>query len=220
MRGDLLDIEQGPRAESVRAADGPSLNLGGGFSWKHEGWANLEQDQGHDLAISGLSGIADASVARIFCSHSLEHIPVEAARRLIVDCHRVLKPGGVLRLVLPDAEKFVRAWREGNTAFYEGNPCLPPHFNSEIDCLMHMGGNPESFERPSKIGHWFFWDRYSLTWLLVCAGFRTIHDSDFGASLDPVMREIATMDKKYGMPLRGFDNPLTRPISVYIEAVR
>jgi SAM-dependent methyltransferase len=197
-----------------------NLNLGGGGAWKHDGWTNLEYDLGYDLARVGLTDFRTGSVSRIFCSHSLEHMPIESARRLVADCHRVLKPGGVLRLVLPDCEKFVRAWREGDKQFYLGNGFLTPHFQSEVDCLIHMGGNPESFEKPSKITHYFFWDRYSLTWLLVLAGFRTIHDSAFGESVDPVLRQTAAMDEKTGMPLTGFDNPFTKPISVYLEAVR
>ncbi len=201
-------------------AAGLSLNLGGGVQWAHPGWTNLEYELGYDLSTRGLSGFADGSVRRAFCSHSLEHMPIEAARRLIADCRRVLQPGGVLRLVLPDCEKFVRAWREGDAAFYAGNRFLAPHFSSELDCLRHMGGSPKSFEQPSKIGHWFFWDRYSLTWLLVLCGFERIIDASFGESVDPEMRETATMDQTTGMPLRGFDNPFTQPISVYLEAIQ
>jgi|GEM_PF-2896093 len=205
--------------------EGTQLNLGGGAAWKHDGWTNLEYDLGYDLAISGLADFETGSADRLFCSHSLEHMPIEAARRLVSDAWRVLKPGGVLRLVLPDCEAFVRAWRGGRDSgrdsdFYAGNACLTPHFKGETDCLRHMGGNPASFDKPSRIGHYFFWDRYSLTWLLVCAGFEMIYESRFGESRDPAMREVATMDPASGMPLRGFDNPLTRPISVYIEAVR
>ncbi len=139
---------------------------------------------------------------------------------MLCDCYRVLKPGGLLRLVLPDCEKFVRAWREGDELFFKGSPYLTPHFASEVECLVQMGGNPQALDKPSNIGHWSFWDRYSLSWLLAVAGFRTIHDSAFGRSIDPALREIATMDHATGMPLRGFDNPLTQPISVYLEAVR
>ncbi len=61
-----------------------NLNLGGGPSWKHEGWTNLEYELGYDLASKGLSDFRDASVSRAFCSHSLEHT---RPSRALVSCY-------------------------------------------------------------------------------------------------------------------------------------
>jgi SAM-dependent methyltransferase len=40
----------------------------------------------------------------------LEHLDPDAATRLLADCHRVLKPGGILRIVVPDLETIARLY--------------------------------------------------------------------------------------------------------------
>lgn len=44
----------------------------------------------------------DASVDVVYSSHTLEHMSREDGRSLLIECLRVLKPGGLLRIVVPD----------------------------------------------------------------------------------------------------------------------
>jgi len=79
------------------------LNLGGGKTWHEEGWVNLDRGlDGYDLSDRLLTPFGNGSVDLIFTAHCLEHLTFENAALLLVDCHRVLVPGGVFRLVLPD----------------------------------------------------------------------------------------------------------------------
>jgi SAM-dependent methyltransferase len=43
----------------------------------------------------------------VYHSHFFEHLPRPAAKTFLAECRRVLKPGGVLRMVLPDLEAIV-----------------------------------------------------------------------------------------------------------------
>jgi len=43
----------------------------------------------------------------IYGSHVLEHLYLEEAKRLLKECHRVLRPGGVLRMAVPDLRAIV-----------------------------------------------------------------------------------------------------------------
>ena len=54
--------------------------------------------------------LADDSTALVYSSHFLEHIPRSDVPAFLHECHRVLVPGGVLRLVLPDLENMVREY--------------------------------------------------------------------------------------------------------------
>ena len=47
---------------------------------------------------------ADGSYDVVYHSHFLEHLDVDAARALMAECHRVLKPAGCIRVVVPDLE--------------------------------------------------------------------------------------------------------------------
>src|SRR6266496_1968115 len=59
----------------------------------------------------------DGFAEAIYASHLLEHLPRDAAVRLVQECRRVLRPHGVLRLALPDlramAERYVRDGEPG-----------------------------------------------------------------------------------------------------------
>jgi len=47
------------------------------------------------------------SIDAIFSSHVLEHLFMDEVERLIPELHRVLKTGGVCRVVVPDLEKII-----------------------------------------------------------------------------------------------------------------
>lgn len=49
----------------------------------------------------------DGSVDGCYASHLLEHLSRDGARRLLIECLRVLRSGGVLRLAVPDLEVIV-----------------------------------------------------------------------------------------------------------------
>jgi SAM-dependent methyltransferase len=46
-------------------------------------------------------GWPDASVDVVYTSHTLEHLSHDDGRALLAECARVLRPGGVLRVVVP-----------------------------------------------------------------------------------------------------------------------
>jgi SAM-dependent methyltransferase len=52
----------------------------------------------------------DGSAEAVYGSHVLEHLYLEEGARLLRECHRVLGPGGVLRLVVPDLGAAVREY--------------------------------------------------------------------------------------------------------------
>jgi predicted SAM-dependent methyltransferase len=52
----------------------------------------------------------DASVDVIYTSHMLEHLDRETARRFLKETQRVLRPGGWIRIAVPDLERYVREY--------------------------------------------------------------------------------------------------------------
>ena len=47
----------------------------------------------------------NGSVDVVYHSHVLEHLDKDVAKRFLLECQRVLKPGGVIRIVVPDLER-------------------------------------------------------------------------------------------------------------------
>lgn len=54
--------------------------------------------------------VDEGSAKLVYSSHFLEHIPKPQVMHFLAECLRVLKPGGVLRLVLPDLEEMARSY--------------------------------------------------------------------------------------------------------------
>lgn len=99
------------------------LNVGCG-STLHSHWVNLDVAPApgvipHDLRRA--LPFADASFDAVYGSHVLEHLEPDAGSRLIGECHRVLRPGGVLRLVVPDLERIARLYLDSLAAAEAGD---------------------------------------------------------------------------------------------------
>jgi len=89
------------------------LNLGCGTDYK-EGWINIDNNSDNNVQKLDLSWdlrnplpFADNSVDFIFNEHFFEHLTVEEAKKVMTDIGRVLKPGGVMRIAMPDLESVV-----------------------------------------------------------------------------------------------------------------
>jgi len=84
------------------------VNLGCG-SRCHPDWINIDiaptrnEVIAHDLS-RGIP-LADASCDVVYHSHLLEHLRPPQALQFMRDCLRVLRPGGVLRVAIPDLEQ-------------------------------------------------------------------------------------------------------------------
>jgi len=90
--------------------DGIKLNLGCGNSWettyKTHGFVGLDIfDFGQQHVANVLNGLPydDNSVSQIRASHFLEHFLVDDAIKILNECHRVLKPGGSMHVIVPSA---------------------------------------------------------------------------------------------------------------------
>lgn len=97
------------------------LNLGCG-AFPTDGFINVDvrEIEGVVDVVADLGHLPfeQGSVAEILASHVLEHFPEEElARRLLPYWVSLLKPDGVLRAIVPDAEAMMRSWAEGRTTF-------------------------------------------------------------------------------------------------------
>jgi len=90
-----------------------ALNLGCGRRF-HSDWVNVNfTSTGPSVIAADLSrGIpfAEQSFDVVYHSHLLEHFPKSEAPELISECYRTLKPGGVVRVVVPDLENIARQY--------------------------------------------------------------------------------------------------------------
>lgn len=113
----LFSLRYRHKLSQLRRRGGLKLNLGCADR-PRKGWINVDalRFPGVDILLDLRRRLpfVDDSAGFIFMEHVLEHFDLDDARRLLSECHRVLKPGGVMRLVVPDGEKYLRAYSEGN----------------------------------------------------------------------------------------------------------
>jgi predicted SAM-dependent methyltransferase len=64
-------------------------------------------------AVDDLFMIQNGSVDLIYACHILEHFNRNSRLRVLREWHRVLKPGGILRIAVPDFEMCARLYLEG-----------------------------------------------------------------------------------------------------------
>jgi predicted SAM-dependent methyltransferase len=88
----------------------PYLNLGCGSHFNRQ-WVNVDTlKSGEDvIAHNLLEGVPfdDNSFEVVYHSHVLEHFQKNDAPKFIAECYRVLKPGGIIRIAVPDLEQIV-----------------------------------------------------------------------------------------------------------------
>jgi SAM-dependent methyltransferase len=79
-----------------------------------DGWENLDYSvRGGAVQKADLLGrlpLSDHCAALVYSSHFLEHIPRDLVSGFLEECYRVLEPGGVIRLVLPDLEELCKSY--------------------------------------------------------------------------------------------------------------
>ncbi|MGV3723054.1 MAG: class I SAM-dependent methyltransferase [Actinomycetota bacterium] len=102
------------------AGSGPvKLHLGCGESPK-PGWVNVDLvGLPTDLAwnLDRSLPFADCTVDAIFHEHVLEHLELDRGLAMVRECFRVLKPGGLLRIGVPDARKYIESYCESSHSF-------------------------------------------------------------------------------------------------------
>lgn len=60
----------------------------------------------------------DGSVEGIYCSHTLEHLQPHVVEFTMMDAWRILRKGGVFRVILPDMELYGDAYQNCDLAFF------------------------------------------------------------------------------------------------------
>ena len=97
------------------------LNWGCG-KWPEPGWINSDQKQGPGIDITcdirGGLPLETASIDYAVSIHGLPEVPYPDVIPVLQELRRILKPGGVLRLSLPDLEKAIRAYLDNDRNYF------------------------------------------------------------------------------------------------------
>jgi predicted SAM-dependent methyltransferase len=144
--------------------------------------------------IDDLSPFADESVDLVYASHCLEHFSYHRVHAVLTEWRRVLKPGGVLRLGVPDLDRLLE--------IYEAS-------GRDIESIQGylMGGQTYPLNY-----HLAAFTKRSLTDRLKAVGFREVRGWEQGSDELTSLPDCTALTVNVGAR--------TYPISLNLEATR
>lgn len=188
------------------------INLGSG-PYVVKGMINIDFystagiDYGADLRYP--LNIASDSIDGIFCEHTLEHLTYAEVGNLLKECHRIMKPGAVLRVVLPDLALFIESYSSGNSAWFAEWERLMFIDSADSDRAKRRLATPLqaiSFVT-QEYGHQSSWDVPTLKVYLEKAGFGEVFQTGFRTGrCSELLIDLDEADRKF--------------VSLYVETVK
>ena len=202
LQGDVRALEApylAAQAErlGLAGARGLKLHLGAG-PHAIAGWLNVDA-RGGDLRadLRWPLPLADGAARFVFAAHVLEHFYRDLeVPGILRELRRVLEPGGVLRLAVPDLEAYLRAYAAGDAAFFEGRRAAWPvgaRAPTHLDQFLAYAGANQPLELFDT--HKYGYDFETLAAALRDAGFGPITRSAFMQSEHPELRVDDQSDK-------------------------
>jgi hypothetical protein len=210
LRGELAGLRESHLAQQLQALgldkSSRELNLHIGCGkGTLPGWVNIDVHPA-PLAMNVLRGLpfGAGSTRYVFVSHFLEHLffPRDVLP-FLAELRRVLVPGGVVRIVVPDIEQCIEAYTTDNRAFFgsrrETWSWWPENPTRLEDFLGYAGAGAE----PAYLfeSHKYGYDFETLQRTLGDAGFASIKRSDYMLSEHAPLRvdDISDVARaKYG----------------------
>ncbi len=169
----------------------PRLHLGCGRN-SLPGWYNIDLFPA-ELALELRWGLpfAEGSIELVYLAHLFEHLYKKTdAPRLLREICRVLAPGGIVRIIVPDAEAYMRAYVERDEKFFAMQrrvwPAWAPQARTHLEAILGYLGAAESPKNFAQ--HKYGYDFVTLGLLLEEAGFRDVVRSSYMASEHAALR--------------------------------
>jgi predicted SAM-dependent methyltransferase len=181
------------------------VNLGCGGDIR-SGWINVDLGLGYKPVLTGDRifipfdlrrglPLAPGSCSFIYSSHFFEHLEFPQGQRLFADCFRALRPGGQLRLALPDYRLLFGAYVAGKRDVFD----LLTH---EIDEPEHaLLADYMTYIVYQHGEHRCIYDEERIAHVLRSTGFQRVECSSYQPGMDN-------------------DNALRRRYSFYTQAVK
>jgi len=132
----------------------------------------------------------------VYASHVVEHLYENEVAALLAECLRILRPGGVVRIVVPDVEAIVTQYLERKRGPLGSDEPLPADWLNEMLHFQERNG-PSGFVLHRLYGalselhyHKWMYDAEALTARMVRAGLSDVRECELWDSRIPGIRDI------------------------------
>lgn len=189
----------------VRKQKGISLNVGSGGRGLSN-WINTDityhKDTYFRMDLRRKLPFKDGSVKRIFAEHVIEHIEFrQNLPKALSEFHRILEDGGTLRIIVPNAKRFIEAYIENSAQKWAALGFDLSNFPKDMPTPMCMINHV--FHQNGE--HYFGYDFETMAWILKQAGFSQVIEQEFKQSIDSDL---------------AIDREEHRSYSLYVDAIK
>jgi len=211
LRFELISVKGRFLNSKFGSTDGKEyLQLGSGED-RFEGFlnSNFFSDKHADAHVDARFPLQfkNAVFRGVYAHHVVEHFSYVDAFKLFHEIHRVLKPKGVFRMIVPNLEVFMRLCMDPDPQIRQHIfNLLPPNHMSELQVKTPLEMVDYMFRDQKCNRHLSAWDMETSTVRLIEAGFSEVRQCAVNASLDPM--------------LTNRDKPHWRAFSLYVEAIK
>jgi predicted SAM-dependent methyltransferase len=178
----LSDTDGKLRTHYLAKASAPKLQIGGGWHLL-EGWLNT--DLGEVPGVMQMDAttaypFADGTFACVYSEHMIEHVSLSGGQAMLRECHRVLRDGGLIRIVTPDLKALL--------GLYDAKPGgLAKRYQDFFHQAFADAGYPRTATGVINAqfrlwGHQFIYDEATLIETMAAAGFKDIVRKPLGQS--------------------------------------
>lgn len=134
--------------------------------------------------------VAHGTARGVYASHVLEHLSLDDLRQALVNTHKLLVPGGIFRLVVPDLQERAKRYVEeaGRKSPEAAGVFLSTSGLGQEQRPRTLLQHARQMIGGSK--HLWMWDEYSMTAELKNANFVEIRRCEFGDSTDHMFSSV------------------------------
>jgi predicted SAM-dependent methyltransferase len=184
------------RKAAKMPTSGLKLELGSGHI-RREGWAHIDLfGRTADLRLDLRRPLpfGNESVEEIHSEHFLEHLEYPEGLSLLAECYRVLQPGGLISIGVPDPRDALAAYVRGDNNFFE-------HVSEGMHDTEHGWTPPDWVKTPMQHlnfifhqygDHRFIYDVDTLSRALLEVGFVDLRERPFDPIRDSATRQDGT----------------------------
>lgn len=148
---------------------------------------DLENDDSLHLDLREKLPFDSQSVSEIYSEHLWEHLPEQYAMQLFIECHRVMTPGGLFTIGVPDTQILLESYVNK----------LPVNDFKLINIEKDLPPNPTRLQIVNLLfrgfGHHYMYDYETTEKLLSSVGFIEIHRRAFDPAKDSPHRRDWTL---------------------------
>ena len=128
----------------------------------------------------------------VYCSHILEHLSLNDFRIALKNTYKILKPGGLFRLVLPDLEHSIKQYSNNNSS--------DAAFLFMQNTLLGYEYRPKGFKAIIALWfgnsqHFWMWDYKAILSELSNAGFKNVKRAYYNSSEDPYFNGVEEISR-------------------------